>query len=234
MPRNPVTYLITDQEIAFAHLILSGTVTDRKAAKAAGLNPDTAAYTKAKPRVQAYMHERRAAMNAQMADQQTEGQRRQQVGREQVLARLWEIANLNPEATRNSASAQIKALSLIIALEGLIPDRHARATEKQPKTPPVTEDFYRSEWFREKQKSEAQPTQDVAQEEAKPHVPDTAPDAAPSEPTAATHPAPDDLIDARPVSRAETPPWVPEAFQSSATSEPSLPFPFRKNPFVRR
>jgi hypothetical protein len=39
-----VTDPITDQEIAFAHLILSGTMNDRSAAEAAGLNPGTAAY----------------------------------------------------------------------------------------------------------------------------------------------------------------------------------------------
>jgi hypothetical protein len=46
MPKNQVSDPITDQEIAYAHLILSGTMTDRRAAEAVGLNPDTAAYTK--------------------------------------------------------------------------------------------------------------------------------------------------------------------------------------------
>jgi hypothetical protein len=49
MPKNTVTDPITDQEMAFAHLILSGTMNDRRAAEAAGLNPETAAYTKSKP-----------------------------------------------------------------------------------------------------------------------------------------------------------------------------------------
>ena len=69
MPKNQVTDPITDQEIAFARLVLSGTMTDRRAAEAAGLNPDTAAYTKSKPRVRAYMHEHRAAVNEQLVDQ---------------------------------------------------------------------------------------------------------------------------------------------------------------------
>ena len=51
MPKNQVSDLITDQEIAFALLILRGTMTDRQAAEAVDLNPDTAAYTKAKPGV---------------------------------------------------------------------------------------------------------------------------------------------------------------------------------------
>ena len=97
-------------------------MTDRRAAEAVGLNPDTAAYTKAKPRVRAYMLEHRAAMHQQLLQQETDRLRRLNLGREQVLARLWEIANLSPEITRNSASAQIKALSMIVAIEGLIPD----------------------------------------------------------------------------------------------------------------
>jgi hypothetical protein len=59
VPKSTVTDPITDQEIAFAHLVLSGTMTDRRAAEAVGLNPNTAAYTKAKPRVRAYMLEHR-------------------------------------------------------------------------------------------------------------------------------------------------------------------------------
>ncbi len=63
MPKNTVSDPITDQEMAFAHLVLSGTMNDRRAAEAVGLNPETAAYTKAKPRVRAYMIEHRAAVS---------------------------------------------------------------------------------------------------------------------------------------------------------------------------
>ena len=55
MPKNSVNDPIPDQEMAFALLILSGRMTDRQAAEAVGLNPDTAAYIKAKPRVRALM-----------------------------------------------------------------------------------------------------------------------------------------------------------------------------------
>jgi hypothetical protein len=51
MPKNtacPGAPRVTDQEMAFAHLILAGTMNDRRAAEAVGLNPETAA-TKAKP-----------------------------------------------------------------------------------------------------------------------------------------------------------------------------------------
>jgi len=99
MPKNQVTDLITDQEIAFAHLILAGTMTDRRAAEAVGLNPETAAYTKAKPRVREYMVEHRAAMHEQRVQQETEELRRRNLSRERVLDRLWEIADLDPEMT---------------------------------------------------------------------------------------------------------------------------------------
>ena len=73
MPKNTVTDPITDQEIAFAHLVLSGTMTDRQAAEAAGLNPDTAAYTKAKPRVRDYMIEHRNAVSEKLVEKEAKG-----------------------------------------------------------------------------------------------------------------------------------------------------------------
>jgi hypothetical protein len=138
MPKNQASDPITDQEIAFALLILSGTMTDRQAAQAVGLNPDTAAYTKAKPRVVAFMHEHRAAVHERLVQQESEEQRRLKLGRERVLARLWEIADLDPDMTRNSMSAQIKALSMIVAIEGLIPEQNTnrRVGSAQSKSAP--------------------------------------------------------------------------------------------------
>jgi hypothetical protein len=94
MPKNKVSDPITDQEIAFARLILSGTMTDRHAAEAVGLNPDSAAYTKSKPRVRAYMLEHRAAVQQQLVQQEADGLHRLNLDREQVLARLgapWSV-----------------------------------------------------------------------------------------------------------------------------------------------
>ncbi len=137
MPKNKVNDLITDQEITFATLILSGSMTDQQAAKAAGLNPNTAAYTKSKPSVRAYMLEHRARLQQQLIAQETEELRRQSLSREQVLARLWEIANLSPEMTRNSITSQVRAIAMIIAIEGLIPDRRANSAERKAATPAV-------------------------------------------------------------------------------------------------
>ena len=69
MPKNNVDNLITDQEIAFDRLVLSGTMTDRQAAEAVGLNPDTASHTKSKPRVRAWMLEHRAAVQQLLVQQ---------------------------------------------------------------------------------------------------------------------------------------------------------------------
>ena len=175
MLENNVTDPITDQEIAFAHLVLSGTMTDRRAAEAIGLNPDTAAYTKAKSRVSDSMHEHQAAVQEQFLQQQTEELRRFNLSRDRVLARLWQIADLGPEITRKGMSAQVKALSMIIAIEGLIPDRRAVSAPNKPAPPPANPPFYVSEWMRNQQNGQSvTPQPATAQEEAAPE-PQSAP-----------------------------------------------------------
>ena len=171
MPKNPVTDPITDQEMAFAHLVLSGTMNDRRAAEAVGLNPDTAAYTKAKPRVRDFMIEHRAAVREKLVDQDAAGLRQLNLGRSQILTRLWELAKLGPDATRGSITGQVKAISMIIAIEGLIPDRrHASsATQSAPHVQPPT-DF--SAWPRWQPEAEApQPADAVTSAEAQPSRP---------------------------------------------------------------
>ena len=171
MPKNTlVTDPITDQEIAFAHLILSGTMTDRRAAEAVGLNPDTAAYTKAKPRVRAYMIEHRAPVKEKLVDQEAEGLRKLNIGRDQILNRLWELATLSHEATRGSIAGQMKAMAMIVAIEGLIPDRRLSTSQTQPANPPVKPDIYESAWLRERQHQSAdeETTDAVVATEAQP------------------------------------------------------------------
>jgi hypothetical protein len=157
MPKNTVNDPITDQEMAYAHLLMSGTMNDRRAAEAVGLNPDTAAYIKSKPRVRAYMLEHRAAVREKLVDQEADGLRKLNLGRDQILARLWELANLSSEATRGSITGQVKALTMIVALEGLIPSGTKNAhrlfqTQNQPAAPPATAQIYVSEWRRSQQR----------------------------------------------------------------------------------
>jgi hypothetical protein len=176
MPKKQVNDPITGQEIAFAHLVISGTMTDRQAAEAAGLSPDTAAYTRAKPRVRAYMLEHRAAAHEQLVQQEAEGLRRLNFGRDQVLARLWEIANLSAETTRGSVTAQVKALAMIVAIEGLIPDRHpdrSAASSEQISAPRPKVDVYEAAWLREQRaKTTApQPVPDPVRDQEEPGAP---------------------------------------------------------------
>jgi hypothetical protein len=142
MPKNKMSDPITDQEIAFARLVLSGTMTDRQAAEAAGLNPDSAAYTKSKPHVRAYMLEHRAAVQQQFLQQEADGLHRLHLEREKVLARLWEIAHLSPEMTRGSITGQVKALSMIIAMQNFIPDPRAVSSQKKSTPAPTQPQIY--------------------------------------------------------------------------------------------
>ena len=201
MPKNSVTDPITDQEIAFAHLIMSGTMNDRRAAEAVGLNPETAAYTKSKPRVRAYMIEHRAAVKEKLVDQEAdlsrravEGLRKLNIGRDQILARLWELATLSHEATRGTIAGQIKALSMIVAIEGLIPDRRRSPSGTQPTAPTVEPDIYAAEWLRKQQHQTGgeEPGDAVAAAQAQPtapHVPAPEPAPRPANDTSSPSPA---------------------------------------------
>ena len=167
MPKNTVTDPITDQEIAFAHLVLSGTMTDRQAAEAAGLNPDTAAYTKSKPRVSEYMIEHRNTVKEKLVEKEVEGLRKLNLGRDQILARLWELASLSHEVTRGSIAGQIKAVTLIIAMEGLLPGRGVSLSQTQPTAPTVEAQIRSAQWLN-KQQQDGNPGDAVVPPEAKP------------------------------------------------------------------
>jgi hypothetical protein len=98
---------------------------------------------------------------------ETEELHRLAQSRDRVLARLWEIADLAPEKTRNGMSAQVKALSLIIAIEGLIPDRRAVSAQRKAAPQPENPPFYVSEWMRtQKNGQSVDPQPPPSQEEA--------------------------------------------------------------------
>jgi hypothetical protein len=256
MPKNQVTDPITDQEIAFAHLVLSGTMTDRRAAEAVGLNPDTAAYTKAKPRVRAYMLEHRVAVREQLVQQETDGLRRLNLGREQVLARLWELANLSPEMTRNSASAQIKALSMIVAIEGLIPDRRSVSAQNKSAPPPVHPQIDTAACpprpsrravepavgLREQQgkTTVSQPSPDLIRDEDGPNVPDPPPGAAADAPldlgpaANLTFDSSEPIFAGHPVSSSEMTPSSPYARVPDFAPDNRAPSSIEKKPFTWR
>ena len=232
MPKNTVNDPITDQELAFAHLVLSGTMTDRQAAEAAGFNPDTAAYTKAKPRVRDYMIEHRNAVREKLVEKEVEGLRKLNLGRDQVLARLWELANLSHEVTRGSIAGQIKAVSLIVAMEGLIPGRGVSLSQTQPTAPPVKAQIYQAEWLPNRQQ-DADPGDAVVPPEAQPAAnqvphPEQAPQ--PTPPLEPNHTV------ANPFTIAEGRMRVPDATGGAYDAVPDTrqPFSIQKGPFRRR
>jgi hypothetical protein len=233
MPKNKVNDLITDQEMAFARHVLSGTMTDRDAAQAAGLNPDTAAYTKAKPRVRAYMLEFRAAMQQQLVDheadlarQAAEEKQRKDLWRQRVLDRLWEIAALPAEVTRGSITGQVKAISMIVSMEGLIPDRRA-ASAKISAAAPVAANIYPAaapacpssgvaEPWQHATTGDPQPGPAASQEEEQPPAPEPSPAPAAGSSTAPVTPS------------HNTEPHVPKF---PPPSDMRLPFSIQKNRF---
>jgi hypothetical protein len=239
MPKNKVTDPITDQEIAFARLVLSGAMTDRHAAEAVGLNPDSAAYTKSKPRVRAYMLEHRAAVQQQLVQQEADGLHRRNLDREKVLDRLWEIANLSPEMTRGSITGQVKALSMIVAMENFIPDRRAVSAEKRSPLPPAQ--IYTSAWLREQQATttDPQPSSAPAQQEdglgvpATPGVPRNPKPAPGSAEGAPPDPGPSQSTFANPSSSSQAPPPAPYAPGFRFVPDARGPFSNPKNPFAR-
>ena len=241
MSKNKVSDPITDQEIAFARLVLSGAMTDRRAAEAVGLNPNSAAYTKSKPRVRAYMLEHRAAVQQQLVQQEADGLRRLNLDREQVLNRLWQIANLSPEMTRGSVTGQVKALSMIVAMENFIPDRRAIASEK--KSPPApTAEIYASAWLRGQQATTPATTNDpqpspapAEQEEAPPNPTELSsrPERSVVEGPAVS-PGPSHSTLASPSTPSEAPPLAPFGPGFSFVPDARGPFSIPKNPFARR
>jgi hypothetical protein len=234
MPKNRVTDLITDQEITFARLVLSGTMTDRQAAEAAGLNPDTAAYTKSKPRVRAYMLEHSAAVREQLVEEDAGQQRRLHQSRDRLLARLWEIADLDPEKTRGSLSGQVKALSLIAAIEGLIPDRRPVSAQTKPAPPPVAADIYAAAWLTQQQENMGSPP-DPAQPEATPEPP--SPPGSADAPPPVSNPTVDLIAStssAGHLSPSQTAPSALRVPGADFVSVARAPFSIRKGPFARR
>jgi hypothetical protein len=236
MPKNIVTDPITDQEVAFAHLVLSGTMNDRAAAEAAGLNPDTAAYTKAKPRVRDYMIEHRNAVSEKLVEKEVEGLRKLNLGRDQILARLWELANLSHEVTRGSIAGQIKAVSLIIAMEGLIPGRGVSLPQTQTTVSPVEAQIRSAQWLN-KQQQDKNPGDAVVPPEAKPGAQQAPePERAP-QPTPPLHHNPGPLNPfVIPEARMRVPDAIGHIFDAVLDADTSLrlPFSIQKGRFGKR
>jgi hypothetical protein len=158
--------------------------------------------------------------------------------------------------TRGIIAGQIKALSMIVAIEGLIPsgtmnDRRFSPSGMQPAVPPVEPQIYSSEWRRKQQHQAAgeEPGDAVAAAEAQPAAPQV------PDPEPAPNPAPKLVNDAPPppernVDRNQPglpDPLIPQGLNRvplatdsgfdavlDTTSSPRQPFSIKKGPFARR
>jgi hypothetical protein len=160
------------------------------------------------------------------------GLRRFHVSREQVLDRLWELANLSSEMTRGSITGQVKAMSMIVAIEGMVPDRRAGSAQKNPAPPPTKPNIYQSEWLREQQANAVglQPNPDPAQEDQEEEL--SGPQAEPAFGSAegAPSPYPGEPTFAAPVSLSET----QSAPHAAFAPDTRVPFSIQKGLFSRR
>jgi hypothetical protein len=166
------------------------------------------------------------------------------LGREQVLARLWEIANLSPEMTRGSITGQVKALSMIVAIQGLIPDRRAGSSEKTSAPPPDHPQIYRAAWLDKQQEKtiDPQPGPALAQEEDEPRGPtESEPTPGPAEnapppPVMPLGPAfdPSESAFVNHFHSSETAPWAPRPPAFVSAPDTRGPVSIRKNTFGRR
>jgi hypothetical protein len=172
----------------------------------------------------------------------TGGLRRLNPSLDQVLARLWELANLGPEITRGSITGQVKALSMIIAIEGLIPDRRAASARNKPAPPPVDAQIYPAAWLRTQQPgqnvdpeptpppSNCHPDRSEAQRRD-PRLSQTSSPSATPEPTDVAEPT----VFAAPVNpspKASSVPRVPMADYFAPDTR--VPFSTKRNPFAPR
>jgi hypothetical protein len=112
------------------------------------------------------MIEHRNAVSEKLVEKEVEGLRKLNLGRDQVLARLWELANLSHEVTRGSIAGQIKAVTLIVAIEGLIPGRPSPSVT-QPTASPVEAQIRSAQWLNKLQQ-DGNPGGVIVPPEAKP------------------------------------------------------------------
>jgi hypothetical protein len=205
MPKIEVTDPITGQESAFAHSVLSGTMTDRHAAR------------------------------QEPIEQSTADPHPFNVSRGQILTRLWEIANINPEITRGSLVGQVKVLTMIVAIEGLIPDRRAASAHTKPAPTPETPDIYEAEWLRNQRSGKNEGPNPTPTEEETASEPSSAPDIPPTaEPIPASVPAVSQH-QAAPGNGTPTPSLAPRVpMADHFAPDTRVPFSIRKNPFGHR
>jgi hypothetical protein len=145
MPKGPVETPITNQEMAYAHLVMAGTMTDREAAERVGIDPGRAAYVKAKPKVKEYMEQHRASVRAAIVQHESEILVGFNIGREQIMARYHELSMLPPDKTNGNITGQVKALDSLREMLGLVGPQGGANPDGEGDSKPQ---IYRAKWMR--------------------------------------------------------------------------------------
>ena len=145
--------------------------------------------------------------------------------------------------TRNSITGQVKAISMIVAIEGLIPDRRAGSAENKSAPPLPQADFYPAAWRGRQQEKAIDPQPDPAlaqeEDELRPAEPEPTPAAAadaPPPPAMPLGPAYDrsKSVFANLFHPSETTPWTPQSPAFVPAPDTRIPFSISKNRFGRR
>jgi hypothetical protein len=145
MPKGPVETPITDQEMAYAHLVMAGTMTDREAAKMVGIDPGRAAYVKAKPKVKEYMEQHRASVTAAIVQHESDVLVEFNIGREQIMAQYWHLSRLPATDTNGNITGQVRALDSLREMLGFVGPKPGANPDGEGDSKP---DVYQSEWMR--------------------------------------------------------------------------------------
>jgi hypothetical protein len=133
--------------------------------------------------------------------------------------------------TRGSITGQVKALSMIVAIEGLIPDRRAGSSEKKSAPPLPQAEIYRAGWLDRQQEKNIDPQPDpaLAQQEDEPALTESEPTPGPAD---YAPPPPPPAMPLGPAFDPSESAFV-NHFHSSETT-PSAPAPDTRRPFSIR
>jgi hypothetical protein len=132
--------------------------------------------------------------------------------------------------TRGSITGQVKALSMIVAMQNFIPDRLATSSEKKSAPATTQPQIYTAAWRRGQEATiiDPQPSSAPAQEEDVPATP-----ASPASPVSAGEAPPDPGPSQPTHANRFSPSEAPEPYVPLFASVPDLRVPFSiKNPFV--
>ena len=128
---------------------------------------------------------------------------------------------------------------MIVAIEGLIPDRRAGSSQTKSAPPPSQADIYPAAWLRDQEGKTIDPQPDpaIVGEEDEPGLADPEPaasSAADAPPPTGTTFDPSDSAFANHLSFSETTPSAPHAPMFVPAPDTRVPFSIKKNPFARR